>query len=1360
MCLTTFLGKFIAVGGLGNPAGAAGTIYFTDNNIGLDQRPRMSLGNGNKTEWGYNFRKLYLDNWNRNKDAITVIIEGRMNYEFEEIEAKNHVVLQINGSNATLTAHKFKGDRTGLFHLKSGQTIFVEVEESRRGYTIAPVSYKLDAGSAAHFPSKLTVLGTRCHLNGRIVDVDQLFLAKGASVLLGPNATSAKFENGTYKLVSQPGNLNIGEIVIQNNAIMDTIKINSTVSLVINHLRIKYHGLLKMNKAIIKASNMEIESMGHLTIVPSGFKAELGPGAGSTNTRVGSGAGHGGQGGAKAGTNGGGAGYGYIFSPKDVGSGGGNGDGKGGQGGGSLVLAIGKDIYLDGYLLLNGGNAARTNAGGGSGGSLLVTCLNISGHGYVDITGGNGTGLGGGGSGGRVGVHVKYKYKYGGTYRTVGGAGDTYGSSGTVYIEETGRSPQYADIKYDRSENKTVFLALHKYLFVNIEDHRIPWSTVLVDQARNYWEFDELHLIRHANLIAKHPLRSPNVTIVAHRFLGDGTGRVHVRERQLLYVEVVESMSNETTAPCSFLVDVGGEIVFPSTVYIRGTRSKIDGRVTGIENLYISSGGSIEFSSTSQTAKVENRVYLYISAHGNFSFSSVHVKRNSHLIFTRVNDTLKLYASMLQVKYEGKLTMNHGLFYTSYAWVESRGLITLDGTGFPGEMGKSPGKTVDLIGSGAGYGGEGGGKHPGQAYGSVYSPVDFGSGGGHGEGIGGSGGGYLFWIVSKHLDINGVVTAKGMQGTGTNAGGGSGGSIFIKTTNMTGHGELNVEGGAGTGMGGCGAGGRIAIHCRWRYAYGGKIKDKGGQSKFNGKNLGAAAGTGYKEENFRPLEYRIKKYMRNTNETMLRVDHTYLHVDNEGYDVPGATVIMEENTEVYEFDELELTGYSRLVAYHQQNMSVNVTVHKFIGDKTGQFHIFNRQKIFVEVVESLNNLTEAPCSYRIDVGGEILFPVEVHLYGTRTVLQGMITGVEKLFVSFGSEVDIYSTAQTALKENRYYVFVSDQGNISIADVTVKKGGNLEFRKITNDLTLIVNQLYIHYQGKLYMNHGSIFSTYGHLYSQGLLSLSYTGKTAHQGIGRGKDMIASGSIIGTGAGHGGEGAYADTVSGSGKAYDSVYRPKALGSGGGNGTGVGGPGGGCLTWFVSQWLELDGQLTARGADGQSGIAGGGSGGAILIFTTNMTGHGVIDVAGGTGNSLGGSGAGGRAAIHCRWKYRFGGKFITRGGQGIKGAAAGTVYKEENLRELDYRIKKYHSGTNSSYLAVDHTMLFVSNEGYNVDVASVVMEEQKISYEFDEVELTGYSRMIIHHPNKTKVDLTAHRFIGDRTGHYTYVKTSLST
>ena len=1331
---------------LGFKAGAAGTVYYTDTNQGLSHRPVLN-NEANHTVFGEGFTKLTVDNFNRNPDIPTIIInENSSYYEIDELEMRNHGLLHIHGNNSSFVIHNFTGDRTGLVHLRQGQKMFVQVVESKSGYSVAPVSYKIDKGAEIVFPSSLTLLGTRCSFDGLVIGVHRLIVAEGADVVFASTTQTGIKEDRKFRFLTTPGNITFAEVYVQKGSRLEFSRINNTLVFTAIIFRLKYHGLVNINHGEIDSSWAWVESEGKLVLDYTGHPAEIGSGPGNTVNLIGSGAGHGGMGGVSQAGQLGGEPYGSIYKAVHLGSGGGNGNGKGGSGGGMLHWRIGQEIELDGLVTLRGGDGSGASAGGGSGGSILIETTNFTGYGEIDVMGGDGSGpSGSGGAGGRISAHVRFRRKYAGVFKAYGGDGKTYAAAGTVYIEETARGPQYADLKYDKSTNTTYITATHRYMEVDNEDRKTEVSTMMMESEHLFYELDELFLTRHANLQVRHPPGSLNVTVIVHRFLGDGTGRFHVRINQTIYVEVVESETNETTAPCSYKIDQGAEVVFPAIVNIYGTRSIIEGRITGVEHLIIASGGFVEFSSTAQTARVENRRYVEIDENGNFSFATVTAERNSRLTFSRILDyTLSLRCSEFRIKYEGLMTMNHGYIYSAFAWIESEGILSLDGTGFGPEQGFGHGTTKNNFGSGAGHGGEGGKTDYGEGgipYDSVYTPRLYGSGGGNGRGIGGSGGGSLFWIVGQRLQINGLLSSKGTDGEGIDAGGGSGGSILITTTNMTGHGEIAVPGGSGTGSGSAGSGGRVGIHCRWRYKYGGKFTDHGGQKG----RYGGPAGTIYKEENFRPLQYRHLKYMKETNTTMLAVDHTYVHIDNDGFDVPGVTLLMEENTTYYEFDEMELTGYSRLLVYHPGNVTVTAVVHKFIGDKSGQFHIRRDQKIFVEYVESETNKTEAPCSYRIDVGGQIILPSEFSMHGTRSVFEGMIIGVRDLLVSLGAEADFYSTSQTALIENGDYIAISKPGNISFAIVIVKKGGDIEFRKNTGFLRVNVDELKIKYQGKLSMNHGEMFSTFAWLDSQGHFNLNEGGNTAEKGQGAGSTV----NSVGLGAGHGGRGARS-----GGQAYGSVYRPLVLGSGGGNGGGTGGTGGGQLLWEVGKRLELNGLVSAIGGTGNGGHAGGGSGGSILIKTTNMTGHGEIAVTGGDAINQGGGGSGGRVGIHCRFRYTFGGKFTDRGGFGTQsqyGAPAGTVYKQENLRPLEYRILKYSKETNETFLAVDHTYLHVDNEGHDVPEATVLMEEGTTDYEFDEVELTGYSRLIVYLPNETDVTVIAHRFIGDKTGQF---------
>lgn len=118
---------------IGYRAGAAGTVYYTDTNQGLTHR-KVTINEANETLYSDGFTKLTIDNVNRNPDIATIIInENRSYYEVDELEMKNHGVLHIHGDNSSLVVHNFTGDRTGLVHLRSGQRMFVQVVESKKG---------------------------------------------------------------------------------------------------------------------------------------------------------------------------------------------------------------------------------------------------------------------------------------------------------------------------------------------------------------------------------------------------------------------------------------------------------------------------------------------------------------------------------------------------------------------------------------------------------------------------------------------------------------------------------------------------------------------------------------------------------------------------------------------------------------------------------------------------------------------------------------------------------------------------------------------------------------------------------------------------------------------------------------------------------------------------------------------------------------------------------------------------------------------------------------------------------------------------------------------------------------------------
>ena len=117
----------------------------------------------------------------------------------------------------------------------------------------------------------------------------------------------------------------------------------------------------------------------------------------------------------------------------------------------------------------------------------------------------------------------------------------------------------------------------------------------------------------------------------------------------------------------------------------------------------------------------------------------------------------------------------------------------------------------------------------------------------------------------------------------------------------------------------------------------------------------------------------------------------------------------------------------------------------------------------------------------------------------------------------------------------------------------------------------------------------------------------------------------GSLGGTGGGN--------VASTRGPVYGSNALQPLLGGSGGGGTGIGnqgrgyrgGGGGGAILMAVSGTLTLNGEILAKGGDGEPAVrepvlttagpgAGGGSGGGVRLIATDFSGSGTINVAGG--------------------------------------------------------------------------------------------------------------------------------------------------
>ena len=176
--------------------------------------------------------------------------------------------------------------------------------------------------------------------------------------------------------------------------------------------------------------------------------------------------------------------------------------------------------------------------------------------------------------------------------------------------------------------------------------------------------------------------------------------------------------------------------------------------------------------------------------------------------------------------------------------VDTNGAIVADAMGFNPPSGSGSGN-VDSSGngSGGGYGGAGGASLAGAAggvtYGSSNQPIDFGSAGGMTNAKAGfsQGGGAIRMVVDGNLTVNGNISANGNDATTNNAGGGSGGSIWITAQNLGGYGSFTANGGLGfPSTGGSGGGGRIAIFASDTNLFSGNATALGGAGWSPGQN--------------------------------------------------------------------------------------------------------------------------------------------------------------------------------------------------------------------------------------------------------------------------------------------------------------------------------------------------------------------------------------------------------------------------------------------------------------------------------------------------------------------------------------------
>lgn len=272
----------------------------------------------------------------------------------------------------------------------------------------------------------------------------------------------------------------------------------------------------------------------------------------------------------------------------------------------------------------------------------------------------------------------------------------------------------------------------------------------------------------------------------------------------------------------SVTVEANGGIMLPETVVVRGVDVSIYGVLQGAASVVLDAGASLVLYSTSSSASFPpgyfnfSNVYvtgtstLAVSSLTSLSISSAFVIRDVATVnfgsggagFTVSFDTMEMSGSASlsftgSVVFEGVTSMVLGLG-TKVSGVGG-------GFGSGGAPTGCPGGSTGSGGSNGGYGGVGSPGGTAMVPCSVFAwPSTMGAGGMPWGQPGGPGGSSIVIIVNattaSTLVMDGSLLVDGVQGAGScsgSSGGGSGGSIAINASMVSGTGRLSANGASG-----------------------------------------------------------------------------------------------------------------------------------------------------------------------------------------------------------------------------------------------------------------------------------------------------------------------------------------------------------------------------------------------------------------------------------------------------------------------------------------------------------------------------------------------------------------------------------
>lgn len=940
----------------------------------------------------------------------------------------------------------------------------------------------------------------------------------------------------------------------------------------------------------------------------------------------------------------------------------------------------------------------------------------------------------------------------------------------TLLIHNNGQGPLNIHMKYDR---------------VNKEGAKawiMPASGMhhLAD-SQSKFHFEELQINGKGHLAiwpgsrSLFRSRSSTVSLFFKHMIGDRTGRIHVANRQAMDLN-----RTEIDLPFSAHVYTGGYLGMGIYTEIHNVEIIVRGVIANIENVTIHHNGRLWLNPGGRTLNSKNH---------EFEFDTVRVEDTAVIYgeMSPITDpAIKIRTRAMFIEGGGLVTSPRLIFETENITIDDGGILTTAFLGYNeshGYYGKgiygviNPGHGMDSShgASGAGHGGSGGRgsitkgtPFTGFAYGDIYQPDMFGSVGGRGQnrGRGGNGGGVIWMNATNVIDIDGIVSANGENAPTPGSGGGSGGSIWIYCNSIKGYGRISTNGGNGSmssqNPGGGGAGGRIAIYFRDNQTSAYFLYESRGGAALGCKRgkeslcKAEAGGPGtvflYNMEH----EHRTLLINNGGQKPLTPIINSYSDLSKDGCRVwilpqsvvhPFAKMVGD-----FHFEELQIYGGTHLaVLTDPVGERASLFFLYMIGDKTGTVHISQNQVMDLQRPE-----IDLPFEVHVYAGGHLGLALNTEIHGINIYLSGSLGNIQNLTVHHGGVLWLNENSRTLNKTNNTYAFdalrIQDGGLITALKSPVEHIGiafHLRALFVEGGGVLHTTKLRV-FAENITIDDGGIIDADGLGYNitHKHLASSING-IVNQGIGTTSSTGSSGAGHGARAGRGSSARVVGTV------YGDLYEPLRFGSCGGGD--VGGQGGGVLFFNVTNFLIIDGVVTAKGLHGGSVNSGGGSGGSIWIHSYIIKGTGNINVNGGSGGTNSGGGAGGRIAVYFTYNTTYSGKFYARGG--ARGGASNTEAGGPGTTFL------YH-------MLYTHRTLLIDNGGQHplkhkiVDYSDLseegcrtwILPESGLHhfanrshiFYFEELQIYGGAHLAIESsPANQSVTLFFKYMIGDRTG-----------